>query len=79
MTEALAKETANEFHYVSKDVYKDTSDLNLLASLYTSKHLDFGTANTEDRIKAEVVMKHLRIQEFFKDFDKLRKETVTHD
>jgi len=32
---------------------------------------------TEDRIRAHVVMKRVRIEEFFKDFDKLRKGRVT--
>ena len=31
----------------------------------------------EDRIKALVVMKRVRIEEFFRDFDKLRKGRVT--
>jgi hypothetical protein len=53
--------------------------LNLTENLYTSKHLDFGTADTEKRIKAEAVMKHIRLKEFFKDFDKLRKGVVTKE
>lgn len=31
----------------------------------------------EDRLRALVVMKRVRIEEFFKDFDKLRKGKVT--
>lgn len=31
----------------------------------------------EKKIQADVVMKKLRIQEFFRDFDSLRKGTVT--
>lgn len=61
MTEKLAKENPKEFHYHSQDVFTDTKNLDLGEFLYTSKHLDFGTADTENRIKAEVVMKHLRI------------------
>lgn len=34
--------------------------------------------DVEDRIKALVVMKRVRIEEFFRDFDKLRKGKVTH-
>lgn len=30
-----------------------------------------------EKIQAEVVMKRIRIKEFFKDFDKLRKGTVS--
>jgi len=33
--------------------------------------------NVEQRIQAQVVMKGIRIEEFFKDFDKLKKGTVT--
>ena len=79
MTESLARVAPKEFHYVSKDVYTDTTNLDLLASLYTSKQLDFGTDDIENRIKAEVVMKHIRIQEYFRDYDKLRKGVITKD
>jgi len=33
----------------------------------------------ESRIKAEVFKKQIRIKEFFNDFDRLRKGTVTED
>jgi hypothetical protein len=33
--------------------------------------------DVEDRIRARVVMKRIRIEEFFHDFDKLRKGRVT--
>jgi Ca2+-binding EF-hand superfamily protein len=33
--------------------------------------------DVEDRIRAAVVMKRVRIEEFFHDFDKLRKGRVT--
>lgn len=33
-------------------------------------------SDIEQRIKAQVVMKRVRIEEFFNDFDKLRKGTV---
>jgi Ca2+-binding EF-hand superfamily protein len=33
--------------------------------------------DVEDRIRALVVMKRVRIEEFFQDFDKLRKGRVT--
>jgi Ca2+-binding EF-hand superfamily protein len=34
-------------------------------------------SDAEDRIRAMVVMKRIRIEEFFLDFDKLRKGRVT--
>lgn len=34
-------------------------------------------SDVEDRIRATVVMKRIRIEEFFHDFDKLRKGRVT--
>jgi hypothetical protein len=34
-------------------------------------------ADVEDRLRALVVMKRIRIEEFFIDFDKLRKGKVT--
>ena len=34
-------------------------------------------SDAEDRIRAKVVMKRIRIEEFFLDFDKLRKGRVT--
>lgn len=33
--------------------------------------------DVEERLRALVVMKRVRIEEFFKDFDKLRKGKVT--
>lgn len=42
-------------------------------------HVDISNdpSDVEDRIKAAVVMKRVRIEEFFRDFDKLRKGRVT--
>jgi len=34
-------------------------------------------ADVEDRIRSIVVMKRIRIEEFFRDFDKLRKGRIT--
>jgi hypothetical protein len=34
-------------------------------------------SDIEDRIRAAVVMKRVRVEEFFRDFDKLRKGRVT--
>ena len=34
-------------------------------------------SDVEDRLKAAIVMKRIRIEEFFRDFDKLRKGRVT--
>ena len=42
-------------------------------------HIDISNDPTdvEDRLKAAIVMKRVRIRDFFKDFDKLRKGRVT--
>lgn len=65
--------------YVPEDVVHDVKTLDLASNLYTSKRLGAGsdTLEVEKKIQAEVVMKKLRIKEFFKDFDGLRKGTVT--
>jgi len=34
-------------------------------------------SDVEKRLQAQVVMKRIRIEEFFRDFDKLRKGRVT--
>ena len=70
----------NEFTtYVPEDVVTDTSKLDFVGSLYLSKRLapPKELTEVEKKIQAEVVMKKLRIKEFFKDFDGLRKGTVT--
>ena len=59
---------------------EDVRQLNLMTTLYTSKKLCSNNQALDDVIKkvqAEVVMKRVRIREFFKDYDGLRKGTVT--
>ena len=43
------------------------------------KRVNIGNSPTdiEDRLRAQVVMKRVRIEEFFFDFDKLRRGKVT--
>lgn len=43
------------------------------------KRVNIGNApsDIEDRLRAQVVMKRVRIEEFFFDFDKLRRGKVT--
>ena len=40
-------------------------------------HIANDPNDVEERIRATVVMKRVRIEEFFRDFDKLRKGKVT--
>jgi hypothetical protein len=70
----------NEFTtYVPEDVITDPSKLDFAGSLYLTKRLapTKELTEVEKKIQAEVVMKKLRLKEFFKDFDGLRKGTVT--
>lgn len=56
-----------------------TKGLNVLERRFGSAAVNIANDPTdvEDRIKATVVMKRVRIEEFFRDFDKLRKGKVT--
>lgn len=56
-----------------------TSDLNLIENRYLKKRIEIANdpSDVELRIQAAVVMKRVRIEEFFLDFDKLRKGKVT--
>jgi len=65
--------------YIPNDVINDVRNLDLASNLYLSKKLGTGSDSleVEKKIQAEVVMKKLRIKEFFKDFDNLRKGTVS--
>lgn len=67
-------------HDPNEGIVRDTQDLKLMQTLFTHKRLDLGDKNLEEivkKIQAEVVMKRIRIKEFFKDFDNLRKGTVS--
>jgi len=63
-----------------EDIIENTDNLKLMSTLYTSKKLSTkskGLTEVELKIQAEVVMKRLRIKEFFRDFDGLRKGIVS--
>jgi len=56
-----------------------TKDINVLQSRFSQQSVNIANdpSDIEQRLQAVVVMKRLRIEEFFKDFDKLRKGKVT--
>ena len=57
----------------------DTADLDVINNRFMQDHVDISNdpSDVEDRLKAIIVMKRIRIEEFFRDFDKLRKGRVT--
>jgi len=60
--------------------FKDqTSELDVVNNRFLQSKVDVSNdpADVEDRIRSIVVMKRVRIEEFFIDFDKLRKGRVT--
>ncbi|CAD8206649.1 unnamed protein product [Paramecium pentaurelia] len=62
------------------DFIEDKEGLDLISTLFTSKKLtdNINTLNQVlKKIQGDVVMKRIRIREFFKDFDPLRKGLVT--
>ena len=56
-----------------------TRDINVLENRFSQQAVNIANDPTdvEERLRALVVMKRVRIEEFFKDFDKLRKGKVT--
>ena len=56
-----------------------TKDINVLENRYlqAAVHIANDPTDVEQRLQALVVMKRVRIEEFFRDFDKLRKGKVT--
>ena len=56
-----------------------TDDINVVENRFMQPHVDISNDpnDVEERLKAAVVMKRVRIEEFFRDFDKLRKGRVT--
>jgi hypothetical protein len=58
---------------------ESTQNLNVLSSRYQQPRVDISCDpnDVEDRLRALVVMKRVRIEEFFYDYDKLRKGHVT--
>ena len=60
--------------------FRDQTDaVDVINNRFTQAHIDISNDPTdvEDRLKAAIVMKRVRIEEFFRDFDKLRKGRVT--
>lgn len=51
----------------------------MINNRFMQDHVDISNdpSDVEDRLKAIIVMKRIRIEEFFRDFDKLRKGRVT--
>lgn len=56
-----------------------TRDINVLENRFMQPAVNIANDPTdvEQRLQAMVVMKRVRIEEFFRDFDKLRKGRVT--
>jgi len=56
-----------------------TKDINVLQNRFLQPAVNIANDPTdvEKRLQALVVMKRIRIEEFFRDFDKLRKGRVT--
>lgn len=56
-----------------------TRDINVLENRFLQPAVNIANdpSDVEQRLQAMVVMKRVRIEEFFRDFDKLRKGKVT--
>jgi hypothetical protein len=56
-----------------------TDNIDVLANRYTQPRIEVSNdpSDVEDRLRSAVVMKRVRIEQFFYDFDKLRKGHVT--
>lgn len=64
----------------SDDFIREENGVDLISNLFTQKKLTNNQNTLEmvlKKIQGEVVMKRVRIREFFKDFDPLRKGIVT--
>jgi len=64
---------------VSTFFRESTDVVDVINNRFTQAHIDISNdpSDVEDRLKASIVMKRVRIEEFFRDFDKLRKGRVT--
>ena len=64
---------------VSTFFKQPTEGLDVINNRFMQDHVDISNdpSDVEDRLKAIIVMKRIRIEEFFRDFDKLRKGRVT--
>ena len=56
-----------------------TKEINVLENRFMQQPVNIASdpSDVEERLRALVVMKRVRVEEFFKDFDKLRKGKVT--
>jgi Ca2+-binding EF-hand superfamily protein len=56
-----------------------TREINVLENRFSQQPVNIANdpSDVEERLRALVVMKRVRIEEFFRDFDKLRKGKVT--
>lgn len=64
---------------ISSFFKESTANLDVLNNRFTQPRVEISNdpSDVEERIRAAVVMKRVRIDEFFRDFDKLRKGRVT--
>lgn len=64
---------------VSTFFREGTDTVDVINNRFTQAHIDISNdpSDVEDRLKSIIVMKRVRIEEFFRDFDKLRKGRVT--
>lgn len=64
---------------VSTFYNESTKFINVMANRFSQKAVNIANdpSDVEERLRAIVVMRRVRIEEFFKDFDKLRKGKVT--
>ena len=58
-----------------------TNNLDVIGNRFQQQRVDISNdpEDVEDRLRAAVVMRRVRIEEFFLDFDKLRKGRVTRN
>ena len=64
---------------VSSFYNEKTNNVDVIANRYQQPRIDISNDpnDVEDRLRSTVVMKRIRIEQFFQDFDKLRKGHVT--
>ena len=64
---------------VSNFFKEQTDELDVINNRFMKDHVIISNdpGDVEERLRAIIVMKRIRIEEFFRDFDKLRKGRVT--
>ena len=64
---------------ISSHFKQPTQEVDVINNRFQQQRVDIlsDPSDVEDRLRAAVVMKRVRIEEFFRDFDKLRKGRVT--